>query len=184
MSTASASATPAHGPGRLWILLAAAVLAGLGVIAFVAAGSGVHGGTPAQQLRQWADGTGLGSSVGTLLADDRRIASVVAEHRGTGAVHADCAVLLNDAEAANTELPTPDSQVTSLLAGAYDRLGAAANDCYRAGADDAALQARSARQRAQAGAALMAALDRIRSITGRSVPTTTTTQPNGGGVFG
>ncbi len=185
MSATSAPATtPTQGPRRLWLFLAAVVVVAVGVIAFVAAGSGIHGGTPAQQLTQWADGTGLGSSVGTLMADDTRIATVVAHHRGAGAVHADCAVLLNDTEAANTELPAPDDEVTTLLSTAYTQLGSAANDCYRAGGGDPSLQAQSAHERIRAVALLSEALARIHSITGRSVPTTTTTQPDSGGIFG
>ena len=106
-------------PRRLWLALAAVAVLAVGVAAFVATGTSQPGGTPQEQLRQWASGTGLGGEIGTLRADNARISRVVAEHRGSGAVHADCGALYTDTESANTELPAPDQRLTNVLSEAY-----------------------------------------------------------------
>ena len=43
-----------------------------------------------------------------------------------------CAVLNLDAQSANSSLPSPDAQSTTLLATAYQSLGDGANTCYNA----------------------------------------------------
>ena len=58
----------------------------------------------------WVSGTTLGEDIGTLIADNARVPKDVPN--GTGAVHAACATMLNDAEMANTNLPSPDPEVT------------------------------------------------------------------------
>jgi hypothetical protein len=160
------------------------VLVGVAVAAFFAAGLGNAGGTPRQQMQNWEEGTGFAGTVGTLRADVARISTVVAQHRGAGAVHADCGVLLVDAERANTELPTPDDVLTRLLSESYSELGRAANDCYDAGGSTGALQARSARERAAGRTLLARAVARLDRVLGTTVATTTTTSPGGGGIFG
>ena len=51
--------------------------------------------------------------IGTLIADNARVPKDVAN--GTGAVHAACSTLLNDAQMAYAELPSPDPDVNQLL---------------------------------------------------------------------
>jgi hypothetical protein len=169
---------------RLWLALAVVALVAFAVVGFVAYGSGSPGGTPRQQVSGWVRSTGFGAVVGTLGADNARVARVIAQHRGTGAIHTDCAVLLQDAQAANANLPAPDSVLTNQLAAAYGAEGDAANDCYSAGATNAALLGRSAGERVRAQALLAAALDRVRVLTGVTPPTTTTVPSGAGGIFG
>ena len=140
-------------------------------------------GSPAHRMSTWVGGTSFGATIGTLTADNARVPLDVAN--GTGAVHAACSTLLNDAQMAYAELPTPDPDVTTLLNNAYALEQNAANDCYNAGTGDAKLLARSEREGIRAQALFDEALQRIREIDGRSVPTTTTTD-NGasGGIFG
>jgi hypothetical protein len=71
-----------------------------------------------------------------------------------------------------------------LLNSGYENEADAATDCYNAGAQDATLLAKSARERAEGRTLLEQALVRAEAIGGRSIPTTTTTQPGGGGIFG
>jgi len=140
-------------------------------------------GSPAHRMSTWVSGTSFGGTIGTLTADNARVPKDVAN--GTGAVHAACSTLLNDAQMAYAELPTPDPDVTTLLNNAYTLEQTAANDCYNAGTSDAKLLARSEREGIKAEALYEEALQRIRVIDGKAVPTTTTTD-NGasGGILG
>ena len=133
-------------------------------------------GSAAQRLSAWVKGTGFGEDVGTLMADNARIPKAV--RNGTGAVHGACATMLDDAEMANGELPTPDPQVTAWLSSAYSLEGDAANECYNAGSTNKKLLAKAEKAGAKAQALFSRALIRIQSIDGR-VPSTTTTTENG-----
>jgi hypothetical protein len=130
----------------------------------------------------WVSGTGLGEDIGTLVADNARVPKDVAN--GTGAVHAACGTLLDDAQMANGSLPSPDPQVTDLLTQAYNLEGTAANQCYDAGATNRMLLHQSQRNAIKAEALYNQVLERIRAIDGRTVPTTTTTNNSTGGIFG
>jgi hypothetical protein len=135
-------------------------------------------------MSAWVNGTSFGEDIGTLIADNARIPKAVAN--GSGAVHADCGTLLTDAEMANTELPSPDPEVTDDLTKAYGLEGTAANECYDAGSTNTQLLAESARNAIKAEALYNDVLQRIRVIDGK-VPVTTTTAGNSGntgGIFG
>lgn len=58
--------------------------------------------------------------------------------------HTVCSVLDDDTRAANSSLPTPDSQATALLGTAYDTIGNGANACYFA-AGEATMRASALR---------------------------------------
>lgn len=179
---------PAHGVsggrgGRM------ARLGGLGaLVAVVALLAGCtpadEVGSSAQRVGTWVQSTQMGQSVGTVLDDAARVTWAVSTHQDAGVIHTVCAVLLDDTEAANENLPTPDQQLTVLLSNAYGEEGTTANNCYDAGTTNPTLQATSARQRATARAGIERALARVITLTGHGVPTTTTTQPGGGGIFG
>lgn len=139
-------------------------------------------GSAAHRMSVWVSGTGFGQDIGTLLADNARVPKDVAN--GTGAVHAACGTLLNDAEMANTNLPSPDPDVTTLLTDAYGLEGTAANDCFDAGATNKKLLAQSEHDAIKAEALYDEVLQRIRQIDGRTVSTTTTTDNSTGGIFG
>lgn len=139
-------------------------------------------GSAAHRMSVWVSGTSLGEDIGTLIADNARIAKDVPN--GTGAVHAACATMLNDAEMANTNLPSPDPEVTALLTKAYNDEGTAANECYTAGATDKGLLNQSARNAIKAEAIYQEVLQRIRQIDGRTPSTTTTTDNSSGSIFG
>jgi hypothetical protein len=70
-------------------------------------------GTLAHRMSVWVSGTTLGADLGTLVADNERIAKVAPN--GAGALHAACSTMINDAEQANGSLPSPDPEVTELL---------------------------------------------------------------------
>jgi len=139
-------------------------------------------GSAAHRMAVWVSGTTLGQDIGTLVADDARVPEDVPN--GTGAVHAACSTLLNDAEMANTNLPSPDPDVTDLLTRAYGLEGTAANQCYEAGATNPKLLAQSRRNAIKAEALYQQVLQRIRQIDGRTVSTTTTTDNSSGSIFG
>ena len=109
-------------------------------------------GSTAHRMSVWVSGTSLGEDIGTLVADNARIPKDVPN--GTGAVHAACGTMLNDAEMANTELPSPDPEVTDLLTKAYGLEGTAANQCFDAGATNPKLLAQSERNAHQGRGAL------------------------------
>ena len=133
-------------------------------------------------MSEWVNGTGLGGDIGTLNADNARVALVVPN--GTGAVHAACGTIEVDADMANGELPSPDAQVTDWLSAAYGLEGTAGTQCYNAGATNTELLAQSTRNTAKAHALFQRALIRIQSIIGKPVATTTTTDNATGGIFG
>ena len=139
-------------------------------------------GSPAHRMSVWVSGTSLGEDIGTLIADNARIAKDVPN--GTGAVHAACATLLNDAEMANTSLPSPDPEVTDLLTQAYGLEGTAGNECFDAGSTNTKELAQSSRNAIKAEALYNQVLQRIRQIDGRPVSTTTTTDNSSGSIFG
>lgn len=142
-------------------------------------------GSPAHRMSVWVDGTNFGEQIGTLIADNARIAKVAPN--GSGALHAACSTIVNDAEMANSSLPSPDPTVTELLTKAYGLEGTAGNECYDA-ASNPKLLARAERTGIKANALYEEVLQRIRAIIGR-VPSTTTTSGNTGnsgigGIFG
>jgi hypothetical protein len=142
-------------------------------------------GSPAHRMSVWVNGTNFGEDIGTLVADNARIAKVAPN--GSGAVHAACGTLVTDAEMANTELPSPDPEVTDLLTQAYGLEGTAGNQCYDAGSTNRKLLAESARNAIKAEALYNEVLQRIGAIDGKVPVTTTTTvsnSGNSGGIFG
>lgn len=168
-----------------WIAVVAAVMVAVAVVAFVVSGGSKGGGTPGERLSAWVTATGLGQDLGALRQDGVDVEEVLAHHRGTGAVHTVCGVLSVTAESAHSNLPSPDTRTTQLLARAYTLEYEAGNDCYAAGATGSALLRRSARERADAQRLIDEALARVRAVTGDTVATTTTTQPTAGtGIFG
>lgn len=48
----------------------------------------------------------------------------------TNAVQTTCSVMANDADAANSNLPSPNENVSNLLSNGYSQVGLAANDCF------------------------------------------------------
>jgi len=174
-----------HGiSGRWWFAAAAVVAAAIGVIAFVAYGHLGPTGTSAKKMDAWVAGAGLGQNLGSIHDDGVHLQMVLDKHNGTNAVHTVCGVMAVDAQTGNNNLPSPDTRVTQLLARGYSKEYDAAVLCYDAGADNAALLAKSARSRAAADRLFVAALARIAEISGKTVPTTTTTTPTSGGIFG
>jgi hypothetical protein len=166
---------------RWQIVAAGAGVVAIGVLSYLAYG-GTGSGTPTQQVRTWVNGTGLGQSVGTVLGDAARVQVAVDKHGGTGVLHTDCGVLLTDAESANTELPTPNSQLTHLLSSGYTLAYDAGNDCYNSGGTNEKLLARATKERIEAEAKLQESVNLVNQLLGGTLSTTTTTQPDAGGI--
>jgi hypothetical protein len=158
-----------------------ALVALLGLSAASCAGEDQRG-TASHRMAEWVGGTGFGDDIGTLVADNARVPKDIPN--GTGAVHAACGALEDDAEMANGELPTPDQKVTDLLSTAYGLEGTAGTDCYNAGVTNKKLMSVAIKDTIKAEALYDQALARIRSIDGAPVSTTTTTDNGGGSIFG
>jgi hypothetical protein len=160
---------------RLWLAVAGAVVVLVGVAAFLlAGGTGGPAGTAASRLSSWFVTSGAGQAIGQLEADGASVRAVLAGHRGQSELQTVCAAMANDAEGANGQLPSPDAQVTQLLARAYSFEYDAAQSCYRAGAADRSLLATSAADRARARHLFSRTLALVRRLTGRTPSTTTT----------
>jgi hypothetical protein len=139
-------------------------------------------GTSSHRMSVWVKGTGFGEYIGTLMADNARLPKDV--RNGTKAVHAACGTMLDDAEMANGELPTPDAQVTAWLSNAYNLEGTAANECFSAGSTNRPLLAKAEAATMKAQGLFSRALIRIESIDGREPSTTTTTENGPISIFG
>jgi len=167
-----------------WKLAAAGVgVLAVGVGAFLAYGGLGPTGTPRHQMSVWVQASQFGQTVGTLEGDAARVTRAVAQHKDVGIIHTICGVLLTDAQSANGNLPAPNSRLTDTLSLAFTLEYEAGNDCYSGGTSGTALLDKSARERSRAHAQLVRALALVEQVEGRSVPTTTTTQPGGGGIF-
>ena len=139
-------------------------------------------GSASHRMREWVTGTTLGEDIGTLVADNARVPKTVPN--GTGAVHAACGALNDDAEQFNSSLPSPDYDVTLWLSEAYGLEGTASSECYDAGASNHVLLAKAYRDTAKADALYLKVMARIRSLDGLPVSTTTTTDNNPISIFG
>jgi len=169
---------------RFKLVVGAVVLVAFAVGAFAAFSSSGRSGTTSEQVASWVAASELGSTVGTLQADATRISTVLDQQKGLSAVHTDCAVLQQDATSANSVLPTPDGRLTAELSKAYALSYDAGADCLNAGSISASLFHRSTDERHEARTALLRALAQVKRLTGKTVATTTTTQPPSGGIFG
>lgn len=167
-------------PARWKIVVAAVAVVAIGTLGFVAYGGTAHSGTAAQQVRSWVKGSGLGQSIGTVVGDAARVRVAVDDHKGGGVLHTDCGVLLSDAQSANGNLPTPNTQLTNLLSAGYADAYDAGTDCYNSGGTNTALLSRATKERIEAEAKLQQAVNLIGELTGSTLSTTTTTQPDDG----
>jgi hypothetical protein len=161
------------------------VVAAIGVVAFVVAGSSGGGGTPTERLSSWVTSSALGQHLGTITGDGKDIDEVLAQHHGTGALHTDCDLLATDAGTAENQLPAPDTTITAWLNKAYSLAYRAGEACYGTSATDTSALRADASERSQASVLMGRVLVRVEALTGKTVSTTTTTQPTtGGSIFG
>ena len=111
--------TGAHRQGhmrRRYLVLSLVLMTGC-ALTFTSCAGADQEGSASHRMSVWVSGTSFGEDIGTLVADNARIPKDVPN--GTGAMHAACSTLLNDAEMANSSLPSPDPDVTTLLTKAY-----------------------------------------------------------------
>jgi hypothetical protein len=166
--------------GKVWLSIAAVVVVAIGVVAFVSYGHGTSG-TRAQRVESWIASTHLGQDIGTLEGDSAHVREALAARRGARAVaaaHTVCAAMADDAQTFNDSLPAPDTTLTQWLAKAYSLEYDAAEACYRAPSVGSPLLATAARDSRHATALFDEVVRRVRSITNRTLPTTTTTVPD------
>jgi len=162
---------------KTWLLLGGLLVVAVGVVAFVSLGHGAAG-TLGQQVQRWAASTNLGQDIGTLEGDGTSVRRAVAAHRSITALRTACAAMANDAQTYNDNLPAPDATLTRLLARGYGLEYDAAQSCIRASSPGSASIAVAAADRARADGLFRRALQRVRALSGHTVPTTTTTVPD------
>jgi len=89
-------------------------------------------------MRSWVTQSAFSSAVTTLRTDARHAATALRDPRSTpNLLHTVCAVLSLDAQQANSALPSPDDQSTTLLGRAYTQFGRGAERCFGAAANSA-----------------------------------------------
>ncbi len=108
---------------RVALLLVGGLLLG-------ACGSSLSSG---QAVTNWAHNSGFRSNLPTLVSDARILKKIVNDPRSSESdLRTFGTVMFEDVSAANASLPTPDTQLTSLLSEAYTNLGSAAQTSYNA----------------------------------------------------
>lgn len=130
------------------VALAGLVLAGCGSIKASVA------------MTSWVANSNFPNAVKTLTTDAAKVANALRNPSSSKAqLHTVCAVLYLDAQQANSSLPSPDDQSTTLLGEAYNHFSSAANSCY----DAQSLTARPGvlAELAKAGASLSEATARV-----------------------
>ncbi len=91
-----------------------------------------------KKVTTWVEQSSFTSSKTTLLNDAKNASNALSNlSLSANSLHTVCGVLLVNAEAANSALPTPDQQATSLLSKAYNAMGDGANTCYKADSNTA-----------------------------------------------
>lgn len=167
-------------PGaRLGRFAAVGLVAIAGPLVLSACAGAEQSGTPAQRVSTWVSGAGAGPSIGAIESDNAVIEKALATHRAAGVIRTACSLLASDATAGNSNLPSPDTQLTTVLENAYQVEYSAGNNCYSGAAGNASLLRRSADERRQGAADLAQAVQRIAAVTGKVPSTTTTTSPGG-----
>jgi hypothetical protein len=152
----------------------------LGVGAASCAGEG-HGVSQAHEVSAWVKSSSFGEDIGTLVADNARIA----KETSAGGMHAACETMDDDAGTALDELPILGAaQVTGWLSSAYKLEATAAIDCYNAGITNKKLLATAEEDGKKADGLYTRALIAIQSIDGRLPTTTTTTDNTPGNILG
>lgn len=146
---------------RRWRILGVVVL---GSLALAACGT-VSASTA---LGRWTRSSDLTGAVSQLTTDARHaVTELDLRSASVKQLHTVCSVLDLETLQANAALPTPDTQTTNLLSGAYTELGSGANECYAAGAS--AIKRTSAITYLRRGAAELAeAQARVSAVTGAS----------------
>jgi len=86
-------------------------------VVLVACGSPYPGKTLGDQVHSWASTTGFTGSLATLRGDAGHVDTLARQH-DPKALRTACDALVDDALSANQNLPTPDSVLTKILAGA------------------------------------------------------------------
>jgi hypothetical protein len=119
----------------------------------------------ASAMSKWVSQSSYVANNHTLLNDARHSADALRLTSMTNLdLHTVCAVLFLESEQANSALPTPDHQTTTILGKAYNNLGAGANTCYDA-AHDPGKRARALTYLTMGVSQLSEASARITSIT-------------------
>jgi hypothetical protein len=135
------------------LLLAGLVLSACGTVSVASA------------MSKWVSQSNYVANNHTILNDARHSANALRRAGMTSLdLHTVCAVLYLETEQANSALPSPDRQTTTILGRAYNNLGAGANVCYDA-ASNTAKRARALKYLTLGVAQLSEASARVASVT-------------------
>jgi hypothetical protein len=122
-----------------------------------------YSGTLAQQVNEWSTMTQFPSAASALQSDFRDFNKLGA-HVAPGVLRTYCDVMVTDALNANQNLPTPDAQVTDVLADAYNLAGESGRNCLSGANGNTVLLMRAQRQRVTAAHELIKALATIDAL--------------------
>ncbi len=138
-------------------------------------------GSLADRVNAWVSQTQMGAAVQTLKVDALNVTAILKRHDPPSEIRTACALLTTDSQTAEGNLTTPDQQLTNELYAAYQDGAAAGTYCFNGAKGNRSLLARSDRARAALPGLLDVAVARVRSITGQTPPTSTTSPAQGSG---
>lgn len=150
-----------HAPGLRTVLVVGTAVPVMGLVA--GCSTTYSGSTVAQQVSGWSSQTNFPAEARTVQQDMQRVATVVAQ-RTASLIRTDCDVLVTDALIANQNLPTPDTDLTDLLASTYASAATAGRDCLQGAGGDVRLLARSASERAMSATGMVKAMARYDAL--------------------
>ncbi|HUD68920.1 MAG TPA: hypothetical protein VMQ40_01650 [Acidimicrobiales bacterium] len=125
--------------------------------------------SPSTATYDWTTSSSFAQGAADLLYDYSNVHDAIDHHASTASVRTYCAELFADANGENTDLlPTPDTQLTTLLSDAVDGFVHAAYQCTR-NAGDASVQRTILGECRGAIGSLVAAVLRDQAVTGRAL---------------
>ena len=90
--------------------------------------------SPATAMKKWLAQSSFIANAKTLVSDATNADRTLRASTSTAAqLRTVCGVLLYETQGVNASLPSPDAQLSTLAATAFNTLGDGANECYKAG---------------------------------------------------
>jgi len=160
---------------QVWVPLALVVMVAVAVVAFITESGTSTGGSSKERLSSWLASSDLSQDLGAIHNAGLGIDRALHGRNAAATLHTVCSVLSVTAEKANSTLPSPNTELNTMLSRAYTLEYEAGNNCYDAGPSGASLLAKSATERAEAQRIIDRAITYLQAITGKTVSTTTTT---------
>ncbi len=145
-----------------------ALVAGV-LVAVVASGClGGSGTNLSIKVSQWEHSASEGAAIDTVISDESRILAML-NVGSSGGIRTDCDVLHIDAQQANANLPSPDTQITSDLGYAFGDDGSAAEACMIGASGSKPYLSQAKTEILAADAEYLAAANQYKSILGKQL---------------